>query len=47
MAIYENGRVFTHAIDLISVNNSLLLKTLLDFIENFFTNLSEGAVRER
>ncbi|KAL4469437.1 hypothetical protein ABPG74_004690 [Tetrahymena malaccensis] len=34
--IYEHRRVFTNVIDLISVNNSLLLKTLLDFILHFF-----------
>lgn len=30
--MFEHRRLFTNAIDLISVNNSLLLKTLLDFL---------------
>lgn len=34
--IFENIRLFTHIIDLISINNTFILQTLLDFLVYFF-----------
>lgn len=39
--VFVSRRIFTSAIDLISVNNPLLLKTLLDFIIDFFQRVPE------